>query len=307
VTKMQAMKQCPDCGGDRFFINRQKGEVICKTCSFVVDESVVDLGDDTRSFNMAELQAKSRTGIAYDPRVSDNLRTSVGTSSDFGRLSKRSRDTMRRISKKQNWVSSSLETNLKIAMSNLQILASYLKLTEVVEKEAAEIYRAALRKKLTQKRSIEHLLAGAVYIACRVHDTPKTLEEVSESSGIDKKTLAKTYKLIARELNIIMTPIDPIEFVGRFCNELKLSEKTRTKAIDLIHEVQLKHLISGKSPITVAATSLYLAGLMNGEKRTQKRVAEIAGSTETTLRNTIKNFEASLSLKKRIGDKLSCI
>lgn len=304
---MLSIKNCPDCGSEKFSVDRQKGEVICRQCSYVVDQSSVDFGDDTRAFSMQELQSKSRTGIAYDPRVSDNLKTSVGTTSDFSKLSKKSRYQMKRLSKKQNWVSSSLETNLKIAMSNLQMLASYLKLTEAVEKEAAEVYRAALRKKLTQKRSIEHLLAGSVYIACRIHGMPKTLEEVSDASGIDKKTLAKTYKLIARELNILMTPINPIEFVGRFCNELQLTEQTRTKAIELITEVQEKKLISGKSPITVAATSLYLAGLMNGEKRTQKRVAEIAGSTETTLRNTIKNFEESLKLKDKVGSKLSCI
>ena len=40
----------------------------------------------------------------------------------------------------------------------------------------------------------------------------------------------------------------------------------------------------------MAAAALYLACLRNHEKRTQKDVAEAAGTTEVTLRNRVKGF-----------------
>ena len=40
--------KCPDCGHDKFFTDRDKGEVICRNCSFVVEDTQVDFSSETR-------------------------------------------------------------------------------------------------------------------------------------------------------------------------------------------------------------------------------------------------------------------
>ena len=50
--KMPEIKQkCPDCGHKEFFVHKQKGEAICKNCSFVVDDSMIDFGYEGRIFD----------------------------------------------------------------------------------------------------------------------------------------------------------------------------------------------------------------------------------------------------------------
>ncbi|MFH1072803.1 MAG: hypothetical protein V1743_05220 [Nanoarchaeota archaeon] len=41
---------------------------------------------------------------------------------------------------------------------------------------------------------MESISAGALYAACMLHDIPHILDELSESSGIEKKEIKKTKK-----------------------------------------------------------------------------------------------------------------
>lgn len=292
--------KCPDCGSGNFFHNREKGEVVCRDCSFVVSEGQFDFGSETRAFEFEQIAQKSRSGAPFDPRVANNLTTQIGTHSDLDKLNKKQRMLMQRIRKKNNWTSNSLEINLNTAMTNLKMIASYLKLPEHVEKEAAVIYRRAAEKDLTIKRSIESIVIASLFIASRMYGIPKSMDEFVEASKISKKVLGKTYKLVMRELEIKIAPTNPLDFIERFGSQLNLSAKAQTNAIKMIEQAKKKQLLSGLSPISVAATTLYLSGLKAGERRTQKVVAETTGITEATLRSRTKDLIKNLSLKVQI-------
>ncbi len=297
---IEAKQRCPDCGSQKFFHDREKGEVICRECSFVVAESQFDFSADTRAFDFEELEKKSRSGSPFDPRVANNLTTQIGNRADIEKLSKKQKQLMQRIRKKNNWTSNSLEINYNTAFNNLKMLASYLKIPESAEKEAALIYRRAAEKGLTIKRSIESIVVASLYISSRLYALPKSMDEFVEASKISKKILGKTYKLIIRELELKIVPSNPIDFVEKFGSILNLGAKTQTKAIKMIEEAKKKQMLSGLSPISVAATTLYLSGLKENERRTQKEVAEKTGITEATLRSRCKDFIKALKLKVKI-------
>lgn len=294
-------KECPDCGNGTFFLNKAKGEVICRNCSMVIDELMVDLGNDTRGSDFEEMQSKSRTGAPFDPRVVNNLQTSVGNWKDIAKVGdKRARQKLQRMRKKNNWTSNSLEVNFSTALNQLATLSSFLKIPNYVEKEAAVIYRQAAEMGLTVKRSIESIVVGSLYVATRIHAIPKAMDEFVSASKISKKVLGKTYKLIVRELNLKLIPSDPIEFVPRFASALGLSAAVQTMAVEFIEQAKEKEMLSGLSPISVAATTLYLSGLKQGERKTQKEVADTTGITEATLRSRCKDFMRDLKIDVKI-------
>ena len=297
---MIVKETCPDCGGHDFFHVKEKGEIICKKCSFVLDESVIDFGDEHRSFEFGDLEKNSRTGAPFDPRIADNLGTAIGNSQDLAKLNARTKKLIRRIKKKNSWTSSSLQQNLNTALTNLKVVSGQLNVPDRVEKEAAGIYRESAEKGLTLKRSIENLVVGAIYIACKMHGIARSLKEFADASSVEVKILAKTYKMMLRELNIKIVPTDPVDFMGRFASELGLSAKIQTKAMSFIAFIKKKGLMSGLSPVSVAASTLYIAGLVLGEKRTQKKIAEVSGITETTLRNRCKSMVKQLGIKVKI-------
>lgn len=297
---MLETKNCPDCGNNDFFHNKTRGEVICRNCSYVLEDGIVDVGVDAPAFDSETHERRSRVGAPFDPRIANNLTTNIGNKSDLGKLDKRSRHFVQRISKKNAWTSSSLEVNLTTAFGNMSLISSFLKLPESVEREAAAIYRRAAEKGLTVKRSIESIVVSSLYIAARIYGVPKTMDDFVRASKVPKKILGKTYKMMVRELGVRMIPANPLDFIEKFGTTLSLSAKVQTQAIKMVEKAKSIQMTSGLSPISVAATTLYLAALQEGERRTQKEVSDSTGITEATLRSRCKDFTKMLKLNVKV-------
>jgi transcription initiation factor TFIIB len=295
------VKKCPECGGTNLFYNKEKGEVVCKECGLVVDDKMVDFGQDWREFDSEGAEQRRRTGapITYT-QYDQGLGTEVGRKADLYNLEKKNKNKFFRLRKWQYRISTAIERNLKLALAELKRVSSYLKLPKSVEEEAARIYTLAVQRGLVRGRSMESVVAGALYAACRRHEVPRTLDELSEASGIEKKEVGRTYRFITRELAITILPSNPIDYIPRFSSSLKLTPKTQSKAVEIIEAAQGAELTSGRGPTGIAAAGLYVAALINGEKRTQREVADVAGVTEVTIRNRYKELLDKLELEKDI-------
>ncbi len=295
------VKKCPECSGINLFWNKDKGEVICKDCGLVVEEKMVDFGQEWREFDSEQSQNRRRTGapITYT-QYDQGLGTEVGRKADLYSLENKTKNKFFRLRKWQYRISTAIERNLKLALAELKRVSSYLKLPKSVEEEAARIYTMAVQRGLVRGRSMESVVAGALYAACRRHEVPRTLDELSEASGIEKKEVGRTYRFITRELQITILPSNPIDYIPRFSSSLKLSPKTQSKAVEIIELAQSKELTSGRGPTGIAAAGLYVAALINGEKRTQREVADVAGVTEVTIRNRYKELLEKLELEEEI-------
>ncbi|MFH0875010.1 MAG: transcription initiation factor IIB [archaeon] len=295
------VKKCPECGGINLFWNKDKGEVICKDCGLVVEDKMVDFGQDWREFDGEAAEKRRRTGapITYT-QYDQGLGTEVGRKADLYGLEKKSKNKFFRLRKWQYRISTAIERNLKLALAELKRVSSYLKLPKSVEEEAARIYTLAVQRGLVRGRSMESVVAGSLYAACRRHEVPRTLEELSEASGIEKKEVGRTYRFITRELAITILPSNPGDYIPRFASSLKLTPKTQSKAVEIIEMCQKSELTSGRGPTGIASAALYVAALINGEKRTQREVADIAGVTEVTIRNRYKELLDKLELEKDI-------
>ena len=147
---------------------------------------------------------------------------------------------------------------------------------------------------------MESVVAGALYAACRRHEVPRTLDELSEASGIEKKEIGRTYRFITRELGISIMPSNPADYIARFASSLKLGPETQSKAVEILEAAQNAELTSGRGPTGIAAAALYVAALTRGEKKTQREVADVAGITEVTIRNRYKELLEKLKLGKQI-------
>ncbi len=295
------VKKCPECGSLNLLWNKDKGEIICKDCGLVVEEKMVDFDQEWREFDSDAASRKRRTGAPMSyTQFDQGLGTDVGTKADFYKLDHRNKSKFFRLRKWQQRISTAIERNLKLALAELKRVSSYLRLPSSVEEEASRIYTLAVQKGLVRGRSMESVVAGALYAACRRHDVPRTLDELSEASSIEKKEIGRTYRFITRELGIKILPSNPADYIARFASALKLSAETQSKSVEIIEQAQSVELTSGRGPTGIASAALYVAALINGEKRTQREVADVAGVTEVTIRNRYKELLEKLDLEKEI-------
>lgn len=294
--------KCPECGSESVVWDPVRGEYVCKSCGLVISEDRLDLGQDWRAFDAEQMQKRARTGAPLKyTKTNKGLTTVIDLQNRDARgnlIAPQTKALMYRLRKwhKRTTISSSLERNMSIARAELARLAAYLDLPEQVQEEAARLYQKAVEKGLIRGRLIEVVIAAIVYTVCRLYGIPKTLDEIAEASGYPKKDIGRTFRFITKELGIEVPLTNPINYVPKFASALGLSGEAQELAIEILRKAIEKGLISGRGPTGVAAAAVYIAGLLKGERRTQKEVAEVAGITEVTIRNRYRELKKELNL-----------
>src|SRR5699024_2926440 len=148
----------------------------------------------------------------------------------------------------------------------------------------------ALHEALLPGRPIECVSTSALYAAARQAGTPRSLDEIATVSRVGKMELTRTYRYVVRELGLEIQPADPASYVPRFASDLELSEESERRARQLLETAKDEGIISGKSPVGLAAAAVYAAALLTNEKVTQGAVSEVADISEVTIRNRYKEL-----------------
>jgi len=281
---------CPECSG-KLVVDDEHGETVCTECGLVVEEDSVDRGPEWRAFDAKEKDQKSRVGapttnMMHDKGLSTNIdwrdKDAYGNA-----LGAKQRKKMQRLRKwnERFRTRDSKERNLKQALGEIDRMASALGLPENVRETASVIYRRALDENLLPGRSIEGVSTASVYAAARQAGVPRSLDEITEVSRVEKSEIARTYRYVVRELGLEVKPADPESYVPRFASSLGLSEESEMRARQLLQNAKEQGVHSGKSPVGLAAAAVYAAALLTNEKTTQAAVSEVADISEVTIRN----------------------
>ena len=87
------IKKCPECGGINLVLNKEKGEVICRDCGLVIEEKMVDFGQEWREFDPEQADKRRRTGAPSTwTKFDKGLGTDVGQKGDIYQLKSKERN-----------------------------------------------------------------------------------------------------------------------------------------------------------------------------------------------------------------------
>lgn len=213
--------------------------------------------------------------------------------------SEANREWLHRLSERQRRkrLSAAIGRQRLVAQAEIDRLSSLLTIPEKTRESSLEIYRKAWENDLIHGRSIEKILAASMYMACRKHNVPRTLDEIEKVTRVGRKDVIKACKLLANRLGMKLAPISPLEYVGRFCVKLNLTDCAVEKAREIVEKALERDMTSGRGPTGIAASAIYIAAILCDTKKTQKEVAEATGVTEVTLRVRYKEMAAKLGIK----------
>jgi transcription initiation factor TFIIB len=310
TTKKQKGKRREESQSDQIktITDYESGEIICSTCGMVISDKIQSIGPEWRNFEQSGTIIRSsvessisrqRTGSPTSLARSDNgLYTVIGEKDNdvYGRrLDPLVRHSMHKIRMYdvRTQLSSHHERNRRRAFTELDRLRSKLGLSDIVIEKTAYIYRKAEKRGIIRGRTIDSILAASLHIACREMAVPKTLKEIAKASNIRLKTLSKDYRILITELDLKVPNNDLRHYVFKVGNAVPTSEKTKRRAIELMDIISKKDkntYTSGKDPLGLAATVLFVAGANNGENLSQSEIASAAGMTSVTIRCRLKEI-----------------
>lgn len=287
-------EKCPRCAKNQIISDVESEEIFCGKCGFVINEKLDYVGAErhfvdepiNRSHN-GDKSTLMRHDRALSTIIDPMDRDSFGNS-----LSIPMKASIRRLRiwNNRSILHGSKDKNLQFALGELLKLKEKLSLSDSIVEKASYIYRKAIEKKLGRGRTITAIMAASLYAACRQCGTPRTLNEISAVTNKKRKEISMCYRLLFRELDLKIPVADSIQCISKIASKAGVSEKSKRQAIKILKKAQKYQLISGKDPMGVAATSLYLAALQNSENFTQKEIALAAGVTDVTIRNRCKNL-----------------
>jgi transcription initiation factor TFIIB len=300
--QVEELSVCPECKSNNLSRDAVRAEVVCKDCGFVIDEDLLDYGPDWRAYDLEQKNKRVHTGAPMTPLLPDKgLSTIIGWKDrDYNghSIPTKNRAQMYRLRKwqKRIRVGKRAYRNLSQALTSLNQISSTMMLPRNVRENAAILYRKVLDRDLVRGRSIKAVAAATIYAACRQSGIPRSLDEVAAATSISRKEIGRNFLCISRGLKLRLTPTSPNEYLIRFSNELKLSGKTRLKAVEILQTAEDKKILSGRAPLGISAAALYIAAVLCGERRTQKQISDIASVTEVTIRNRYKELAEKLHI-----------
>ncbi len=302
-------RKCPECASVNFVEDPTRGELVCAKCGLVMEEEIIDTGQEWRAFDTEQMSRRARAGAPLTFTKHDKgLTTEIGKGvGELYKVPTKKRAQYYRLTKWHKRLIKSKDRNLSFALSELQRIVSFLNLSRSVHEKIARYYEQAVNKGLVRGRSIESVIAALTYAVSREFDSPRTLDEIAEASGEDKREIGRTYRYISRELQIRILPADPMTYVPRFCSMLGLSDRVLARAVEILKKAKKHDITSGKGPTGVAAAAIYIACVLVGEKRTQREVADTTNITEVTIRNRyielVKKLDLEEEMEKRAKEE----
>ncbi len=294
------IRRCPECGSTRLMRDYECAEIVCMGCGFVVAAKLADQGPEWRAFDDEQRAKRARAGAPLTFTIHDKGLSTMIDWHDrdvYGkRLAPGQKAQIYRLRKWQRRirVSDATERNLAFALSEISKIANNLNLPKNILETASVIYRKAVKERLIRGRSIQGVTAAAIYVACRQCGVARTLDEIAQSSTVNKKEVGRSYRFLIKELNYFIPPLKPSQYITKFSNQLTMQGKVEEIAHKILATAKDLKLTSGRGPTGIAAAASYIASVLTGERKTQREIAEIAQVTEVTIRNRYKELVEKL-------------
>ena len=292
---MALQLQC-DCGNSEIVTDNSTGEQICTKCGTVLNETVIDHGPEWRAFDQAQKENLERAGAPLTPLIHDRgLSTTISWRSQdaTGRhLTQEEKQRQYRLRKWQRRTSASDSTqrNLTQALSELTRIADELNLPQNTRETAAMIYRRAVTQGLIRGRTIQSVVASAIYMACRQCEVIRSLEDVAKAATITRKEAARNYRHLYKQLEPEVPQVDKDNLITKYVSQLRIGGETERLCRRVMDQASEQRLTIGRAPEGITAAALYIACKINQEDRTQGEIAKVAQITEVTIRNRYKEL-----------------
>ncbi|CUM68442.1 uncharacterized protein PRCAT00006165001 [Priceomyces carsonii] len=293
---------CPDCKKyppdliERF----SEGDIVCGSCGLVLSDRVVDTRSEWRTFSNDDQNGDdpSRVGDAGNPLMdSEDLTTMISyipENTRVGRELNRAQ-SMSLVDRKDN--------ALAAAYSKISQMCDGYQLPRIVQDGAKEVYKLVYEERPLKGKSQESIMAAAIFIGCRKAKVARTFKEIWALTNVPRKEIGKVFKImnkIIQEKNAAnpsaafiqdneqTTQTSAEDLIRRFCSHLGLNSQVTNAAEYIARRCKEVGVLDGRSPITVAATVIYMAALVFGADLPPSKIADKTGVSDGTIKTSYK-------------------
>lgn len=297
---------CPDCKQDPPQLIEENADTICANCGLVLAERLISMESEWRTFNSDDSRGDdpNRVGEADNELLGSS---NVGTTIAGGPNSSKDMKRLRRAQNAQQ--DERKDRDLLTAYQVIDAWSERAFLPTTLKGQAKKFYKSIYDANAFRGKSKDAILASCLFIACRQAGIGRTFNEMFGLTSVSKKELGRTFKQVQKFLqentekqigeiekvggivshdNIALlntTSTSPSVLIERFCGQLGYEFRVAIIAKAIAEKAPNIHDMAGRSPLSIAAASLYFAtNLISLPKTTIKDLVPITGVSDGTIR-----------------------
>ncbi|ADV64445.1 transcription initiation factor IIB [Desulfurococcus mucosus] len=284
--------RCPHCGRDTVIFDSDSNTYVCQVCGAVVDERPAYQGTEGFPKN----NTTPRNSGALTHRVHDHGVGGTEIAGSFKAHLRRGR----------SWVRANSEIKVdkrdRKLKKALQWLNEYLKLLDPptpVRETAALLVREAVKDKNFKENTVRKIIVAAIYLSYKINKQPRSAKVFCSELNIEDGYLWEGIRLIreaVKDVKLTHEHYDPRYYIGFITHRLNAPPVVETLANSIASSAESYGFLSGKNPASLAAASVYLAGIISNNKRNQLEVAETIGLTDVAIRNAYDSILRNLDI-----------
>jgi len=285
--------KCPYCGSERVIFDPESNTYICQACGSVIDEKPTYQGFEGFPKN----NTTPRYSGAFTHMVHDH---GVGGTEISGNF-------MRHLQQGRSWVRANSEIRVdkkdRKLKKALQELNEYLKILDPptsVRETAGMLVSEAIKDKNYKENTIRKIIAAAIYLSYKINMQPRSPKTFASQLNITERDLWEGVRLIreaVKDVKLTEKHFDPRHYISYITRKLNVEPVVETLANLIATHVEEYGFVSGKSPASLAAASVYLASILTNNKKNQLEVAETVGLTDVAIRNAYSSIVRELDIE----------
>ncbi|MHA1150851.1 MAG: transcription initiation factor IIB [Promethearchaeota archaeon] len=281
---------CPECNGLIITLKRN-GYSLCNNCGLIINELEFDNLNSIGSHR--KYTVDKNTSKRYE--LINPLVPNISLTTLINRTKIHNSDLRRAVKRDSHlsWKNRSLLN----AITELRRVSHILSLPKYIQYESLRYYKRIIKNNCLKGRSIIGMINACIYYVCRKEKLPRCFQEIIDICSVSETKIKKCYKLLITELNLKLPSTNPMIYIPRYINELCLTPNIELKANFIMKKYFKAVNTYGKNPKGICAGVIYLVCKLNNIKIRQKRIAEVIGITEITLRARYKEIIQSLNIR----------
>ena len=214
----------------------------------------------------------------------------------------RSSYEMRKIRRYTEWQSMPYEEKTQYdEFERIKCMARIAGIAKIIVDEALRQHKKISSMKTFRGFNRDGIIAASVYIACRIHNYPRTAKEIATIFHLDNTSATKGCKNAGQILNniegelignekTILCQTNPKAFIERYCSKLNINKELTKLCLFIAYKIEKDNKIPENTPNSVAAGIVYFVSQECHLNISKKNVKDCSEISEVTINKCYKKL-----------------
>lgn len=178
----------------------------------------------------------------------------------------------------------SYDTIERVANQKLNLPTDIIKNAKVMYKKFSE------GDVLTRGKNRQGIMANCIYFACKLSKLPRTIDEIAEAYGVDRKYISKMEETFLDVMGIRVQEetCASASIAQRMLNEFQIERVNRMAVVKACHKLSECSKLMSKQPKTIAATAIIV--VLDIPRSDVCKTCQVSLATVSKLESVVRDY-----------------